>query len=199
MEEKNSWWLMFRDLFITFVVAVLLVNGVQAFLIRPFFIPSASMETTLGVGDTVVVNRTSYLFSGVERGDIVVFKDPGHWVGKDNLTPYTKLQTALSYVGLYPKESEIFLVKRVVGLPGEVISSAGDGLLYVNDELLGEDYLPQGELPSLVEFEVVVPEGGYWVMGDNRDNSSDSRFHMNDVMDGAVPFDKIIGKVVYKF
>lgn len=199
MSERNSFWLLTRDIFITFVVAVLFVNVVQTFVVRPFFIPSASMENTLEVGDTVIVNRMAYAFSSVERGDIVVFEDPDHWVKPENTDSYSLTKKGLSYVGLYPRENEFFLVKRVIGLPGDRISSTGDGLLYLNDELLQESYLPEGEMPSLTEFKVVVPAGGFWVMGDNRDNSADSRFHRDHVLDGTVPMDKIIGEVVHKF
>ena len=135
------------------LVAALLI---KAFLVQAFFIPSASMEPTLLIGDRVLVNKLSYRLGDVERGDLVVFRRP------PNAPPD-------------PSDPNIKdLIKRVVGLPGDTIESR-DGALWVNGRRQAETYLPPGTATDGVPRQQ-VPAGHYWVMGDNRTNSRDSRF-----------------------
>ena len=132
------------------LVAALLI---KTFLFQAFFIPSGSMEPTLRIGDRVLVNKLSYRFGDVERGDLVVFARPD-----------------------IPAESAAAvrdLIKRVIALPGETIE-ARDGEIWVNDRKLSEPYLPGGTISENLPRQE-VPHGKIWVMGDNRTNSRDSR------------------------
>jgi len=148
------------------VIAVLLAFLVQRFLFQAFYIPSRSMEPTLAVGDRVLVNKLSYDVHEVNRGDVVVFHLPPEEVGPDGIKD---------------------LIKRVIALPGEVIESR-DGVVYVDDRRLIEPYLPDGG-PTGPEIErQTVPDGHVFVMGDNRDNSADSRVR------GPVAIDDIVGR-----
>lgn len=184
------------DIVVIIVFAIIVANLAQAFLIRPFVIPSGSMQNTLEIGDTILVNR---LDRSPERGDIIVFSDPDGWMSEEKKEEYTTSQTVRSYLGLYPKENESFIVKRVIGLPGDEVSSYGKGSLFLNGKRLSEPYLPEGESQSDIPFHIVVPENGLWVMGDNRDISSDSRFHQDKILNGSVPMSEVTGEVFYSF
>ena len=139
---------------------------IKTFLFQAFFIPSASMEPTLHIGDRVLVNKLSYKFGDIERGDLVVFKRPD----------------------LAAEEAAVVrdLIKRVVALPGETVE-ARDGAIYINGERLSEEYLPQGTISENLPSQV-VPAGKIWVMGDNRSTSRDSRVL------GAVDIDSVHGR-----
>lgn len=166
---------------------------VKTFLAQMFFVPSESMDPVLAIDDKLLVERISLWGDGtVERGDVVVFRDPGGWLGPPpSLNP---LQHGLSAVGLYPSGGH--LVKRVVAVGGDAVACCDDrGRVTVNDEPLQEDYLPRGVEPSDRDFEVIVPEGRLWVMGDNRSNSEDSRFHQGDAGKGSIPDSAVVGKV----
>jgi len=134
------------------VGALIVALVVKTFLLQAFYIPSASMEPTLKVGDRVLVNKLSYDFHNPRRGDIVVFGSPP---GEDN-----------------PEIKD--LIKRVIGLPNETVEGR-DGRVYINGDPLKEPYLPAGTTTSSFGPEK-VPKGHLWVMGDNRSNSKDSRF-----------------------
>lgn len=132
-------------------VAVLAAVLIRAFVLEPFFIPSGSMEPTLKVNDRVLVNKLSYDLHSVHRGDVIVFKKP-----PNDFTPGIK-----------------DLIKRVIGLPGETISGQ-DGAVYINGHRLKEPWLPKGV--TTAPFPAVhIPKGDYFVMGDNRGDSADSR------------------------
>ncbi len=139
------------------IIAVALLGAliIRTVLFQAFFIPSASMEPTLKVHDRILVNKLSYDLHSVHRGDIVVFKRSPNMVDADgNIKD---------------------LVKRVIGLPGETIQSTADGHVEINGRILNEPYLPAGTLPGPPIAKRVIPPGEYFVMGDNRDDSSDSR------------------------
>jgi signal peptidase I len=147
------------------VLALLAAFLVKTFVLQTFFIPSASMEPTLDIGDRVFVNKLSYDFHSVRRGDIVVFTLPkGESAG----------------VGIED------LIKRVIGLPGDTIEGI-DGRVYINGKPLREPYLPKGTVTTLLPRQV-VPPGHYFLMGDNRTDSKDSRFF------GAIPGNLIVGR-----
>ena len=151
------------------VGALVVALVVKTFLFQAFYIPSASMEPTLGKGDRVLVNKLSYDLHDVNRGDVIVFELPPDKVGPDGIKD---------------------LIKRVVGLPGDTIETR-DGLVYVNNRRLDEPYLPDGTTTDEPPIEPqTVPEDHVYVLGDNRDNSADSRYPNR----GAVPIDSIVGR-----
>ena len=160
------------------VVAVLVAVLLRAFVVQTFYIPSGSMEPTLQIGDRILVNKLSYHLHGVDRGDIVVFSRP----------------PAENCGG--PEVND--LVKRVIGLPGDLISLSG-GYVYVDGKRLDESWLPaqeQGETrpgPSGTSYSLNhayrIPDNEYFVMGDNRNDSCDSRYW------GPITRSLIVGKV----
>jgi signal peptidase I len=166
---------------------------VKAFLAQMFFVPSEAMEPELIINDKLLVEKVSlWGDTGVQRGDVVVFRDPGGWLGRP--PTLNAVQKGLSLVGLYPSGGH--LVKRVVATGGDVVACCDEkGRVSVNGTALEERYLAPGVEPSEVEFEATVPEGRLWVMGDNRANSEDSRFHRGGPGGGSIPESAVVGKV----
>ncbi len=198
-------WLEFPLLIIgAFLVAFL----VKSFLVQAFYIPSGSMEDTLQVGDRVLVNKVVYHLRPVERGDIIVFDGTGSFVFGDVVQPEPSLVQLITrglgeIVGLAPPRDTDF-IKRVIGVGGDrVVCCDADGRITVNGVPLDEEpYLYRNNPPSKQPFDVLVPEGHLWVMGDHRSASADSRAHMGDPGGGFVPVDKVIGRafvVVWPF
>ena len=187
--KKLSWW---QETFLLLGLALLTSIVVKTFLLQMFFVPSASMRPQLIEDDRILVEKVSTWDGEVGRGDVVVFRDPGGWLGA---TPDpTGVQALLSVVGLYPDGGH--LVKRAVAVGGdEVACCDAEGRMTVNGRPLTESYLDEGTAPSERQFEVVIPDDHVWVLGDNRTNSQDSRFHLDDVGQGAVPLDNVVGKV----
>ncbi|MGF1647764.1 MAG: signal peptidase I [Kineosporiaceae bacterium] len=188
-----------REVLGTVAIALGIAIVIKTFLIQPFFIPSQSMENTLLIGDRVLVSKLEPGPFELNRGDVAVFVDPGGWLTTE--TPEPSLVTrALTFVGLLPANSGEHLIKRVVGLPGDTVRCCDpEGRLLVNNQPLDEsEYLFPGDSPSILEFEVVVPEGTVWVMGDHRSVSEDSRYHDvdGDFTAGAVPIDNVVGRAV---
>lgn len=171
-------------------IALVLAIVIKALLVQAFYIPSESMEPGLVKNDRILVQKVSYWFGGgPERGDVIVFEDPGGWLdAEESAGPSGTVATALSKVGLYPSGGH--LVKRVIGVEGDVISCCDDqGRILVNGEPLDENkyarlggadcYGPMPAGSSHCSWEVgPVPEGHVFVMGDNRNNSADSTVHM---------------------
>jgi signal peptidase I len=155
--------------------ALIIALVVKAFLFQAFYIPSDSMVPTLKTNDRVIVNKLSYKLHPVHRGDIVVFKTPRGRDGKP-IDPTIK-----------------DLIKRVIGLPGETIS-ARDGHVYINGTAINEPYLPQGTVTNCENFASncfpagPLPANEYFVMGDNRGGSRDSRYF------GAISKNEIVGR-----
>lgn len=188
---------LWAETIILLLIALLLAIVIKAFFIQAFYIPSPSMEPELIKNDRILVEKPSYWGSGSpQRGDIVVFKDPGHWLSAEEDqpadNPFTKV---LTDIGLYPSGGH--LVKRVIGVGGDrVVCCDKHGRITVNGQPLHEKaYLPQGTKPSLTRFDVRVPPGDLWVLGDNRGDSCDSRCHMGGPGGGFVPVDLVVGKV----
>lgn len=174
-------------------VAVGVAFVVKTFVAQAFYIPSASMVPELAIGDRVVVSRLAYRLHEPRRGDVVVFDCPPratcvHGSGGGPL-PLRVLRGVLEAVGLRQPSTEEF-VKRVIGLPGERVEGRG-GQVFVDGRRLVEPYLPRDTRTS--DFgPVVLGEGEYWVMGDNRANSQDSRFF------GPVQRGSMVGRAIVR-
>ncbi len=189
-------WL--RETVIILVSALVLSWLVKTFLAQAFFIPSGSMHDTLVEGDRVLVSKLVPGPLDLHRGDIVVFSDPGSWLDSVPESDPGPLAAAandvLTFVGLRPQDADNHLIKRVIGMPGDVVAAAGDGSpVTVNGVPIDEPYLAPGSSPSEIAFEVTVPADSIWVMGDNRQHSADSRWHLGDPGGGSVPMDDIVG------
>ncbi|GAA1239530.1 hypothetical protein GCM10009665_32740 [Kitasatospora nipponensis] len=187
-----------RDLVKIGALCLLTLFLVNAFVAQPFVVPSASMENALRPGDRLLVDKLAYQFGGsVERGDVVVFDGTDSFVPGGDTAPGLgeDLHRLGSALGLAPSNGTVF-VKRVIGVGGDRVTyRAGDQHLTVNGVPLAEsDYLFPGEAPSTVGFDVLVPAGKLWVMGDHRADSSDSRDHLGDPGGGFVPERKVIGR-----
>ena len=172
-------WVQAREGGTVILYALVIAFLVKTFLLRGFYIPSGSMEQTLQVNDRVFINVAGSYFSGPKRGDVIVFKDSQGWIPSTQKTS-SPLKDALSFAGILPDTSSNFLVKRVIGTPGDVVESDGTGKIKVNGVEITEPYLYPGNPPSEVPFKVTVPAGKYFVMGDHRSNSADSRYHISD-------------------
>ena len=186
-------WTQVRETATIILYALIIAFVIKTFLIRGFYIPSGSMENTLQVNDRVFINVAGSYFNDPKRGDVVVFKDSQGWIpsAQKNSNP---ISDGLTFVGILPDTSSNYLVKRVIGLPGDTVESDGSGKIKVNGVEVTEPYLHPGSAPSDIPFKVTVPEGKYFMMGDHRDNSADSRFHIADGH-AFVPRDDIAGTV----
>jgi signal peptidase I len=168
---------------IEFIALLLVLVLLRMFVIGVYVIPSSSMEDTIAIGDRLITNRLAGSLKTVKRGDVVVFSDPAHWlVGKES-------------------HGSDDLIKRVIGMPGDVVECKGGGApVTVNGVALDESaYLKPGVEPSIFPFSVKVTAGNVFVMGDNRANSADSRYHTDDGNGGLVPMKNIIGVAMLTF
>lgn len=203
-KRQRSVKLFIRDILVIFVVAVLVSFLIKTFLIRSFYIPSSSMENTLMVNDRIIVNELVPQLIPVKHGDVVVFTDPGGWLRPSLQTKQNPISAgfdwALSIVGLSAPDSDDHLVKRVIGLPEDRVTCCNAlGQLSVNGVPLREPYikLPKGELDvASLSFDVTVPKGDLWVMGDNRWDSQDSSRNQNLPGKGFVPIKDVVGRAV---
>jgi signal peptidase I len=189
-----------REIPLIIVVALVITLALQTFFVQVFSIPSGSMQTTIGIGDRVVVNKLSPWFGAKpQRGEVVVFKDPDNWL-KDDPVPkngavVTAVKNVFTFVGLLPSDRD--LIKRVIGVPGDTVACCDTkGRVTVNGTALNEPYIFAGEVPSRITFKVTVPAGKLWVMGDHRDISADSRYHLADPDGGFVPESDVVGRAV---
>lgn len=213
-KKQRSFW---RELPILILVALLLSFLLQTFIARVYLIPSESMEPTLHgcagcTGDRIVVEKIGYHFGDPRPGDVVVFLGPDSWNGEyksirsDN-TIKRGLQNVGSFFGVVPPD-ENDLVKRVIATGGQKVECCDDqGRVLVDGKPLNEPYIVN-DFPFVPGTQtcttpvksgrcfgpVTVPKGNLWVMGDNRNNSADSRYHVGDERQGTVPVDNVIGK-----
>ncbi len=157
-ENHKALWVSVLEWSVLIVSALLIALLIKTFLFQAFYIPSESMSPTLEVHDRVLVNKLSYKLHPVHRGDIIVFKAPTNPDG----TPVD------------PNVKD--LVKRVIGLPGDTIEARADGHVYIDGKLLNEPWLPAGTRTDPGFPPIKVPPDSYYVLGDNRPNSKDSRY-----------------------
>ncbi|MGW4384282.1 signal peptidase I [Kitasatospora sp. NPDC004531] len=190
-----------RELPVIVLVALVIAVVLKTFLVQVFVIPSGSMEPTLQVGDRVLVDKlTPWFGSEPKRGEVVVFKDPGGWLENDHKpsadgSVLRHAKSVFSAVGLLPSDDERDLIKRVIGVAGDTVECCdAQGRLSVNGTPLDEPYIAPGNVPSRITFKVTVPQGRLWVMGDHRDLSADSRYHMGNPGAGTVPVANVVGR-----
>lgn len=188
-----------REIPILVVVSLFISIIIKAFLIQAFYIPTGSMQTTLEINDRVIVNKFWNFFGEVKRGDVVVFRDPGGWLPpayeEKRSAPLQALRNGLVFVGLAPDPAKQHLIKRVIGVGGDrIVCCDKSGSLLVNGKPVKENYLYEGNKPSEMTFDVTVPKGYIWAMGDHRAASEDSRYHQEDSNKGMVPLNKVVGR-----
>lgn len=179
------------------VIALALATGIRTFIAQPFFVPSGSMEQTLQIDDRVIAAKIATKISGIKRGEIMVFKDPGNWLPpmQENSDGWrSAVAKALTFVGLLPSDSGDDLVKRVIGIEGDQVACCDqEGQIVLNGVSLDESSYVNGPTDQIL-FDVTVPKDSMFVMGDNRGNSADSRFHL-DQNNGAIPNENAVGRV----
>ncbi|HEU0256854.1 MAG TPA: signal peptidase I [Microbacteriaceae bacterium] len=193
-----------RDVIVIILIAILASYLLKTFVIRSFYIPSGSMENTLEINDRIIVDELVPRFFPIRRGDVVVFTDPGGWLPPSPPEHRNAVATGvdwfLSQVGLSASDSDDHLVKRVIGIGGDhVVCCNASGQITVNGHALKEPYtvIPAGHTAAAtLHFNVRVPKGELWVMGDNRYNSQDSSRNQNLPGKGFVPVSDVVGRAV---
>ncbi|ALE06406.1 signal peptidase I [Arthrobacter sp. ERGS1:01] len=189
--RKLGW----RFVVIAVVVAFLLISLVRNVWMDVYYIPSASMEPLLLTGDRVLVSRTDFATAPIQRGDVVVFDGRGSFTplnsGNDPITDAAI--GAGQWLGLVPNNN--IYVKRVLGVAGDTVKCcSAQGQLEVNGVPISESYLYPGDVPSELKFDVTVPQGKLWLMGDHRDVSLDSRSLLGMPGGGLIDTDRVIGR-----
>ncbi|MFC9704659.1 signal peptidase I [Streptomyces sp. NPDC056943] len=195
-KKPRSFW---KELPLLIGIALVLALLIKTFLVQAFSIPSESMMNTLQRGDRVLVDKlTPWFGSEPERGEVVVFHDPGGWLEGQKTPDPNVVQKFLSFIGLMPSAEEKDLIKRVIAVGGDTVSCKEGGKVVLNGVALDEtSYLYPGSVPCQDSFgPIKVPEGRIWVMGDNRQNSLDSRFHQQLPGGGTVANDQVVGRAV---
>lgn len=192
-----------RDVVVIVLIAVTASFLIKTFVVRSFYIPSASMQDTLLIKDRILVDEITPRFTGYDRGDVIVFADPGGWLPAAQTPPRPPIVEAadavLAFIGFTAPDSEEHLIKRLIGLPGDhVVCCNALGQLTVNGIPIDEEsYITHASgdtVASQDPFDVVVPDDALWVLGDNRDRSKDSRYNQDQPGDGFVPLDNVVGR-----
>jgi signal peptidase I len=193
--KRRSFW---RELPILIAISLVLAVVIKTYFVQVFWIPSGSMENTLQINDRVLVNKLVYHTRDIHRGDIVVFNGDGSWDGGSVPTTgniFEQFGNGFASMFGFGHPGDI-LIKRVIGVPGDRVACCdARGRVTVNGVPLNEgSYLYPGAAPSQIRFNIVVPAGRLWVMGDNRLYSDDSRLHQEDPGGGTVPESAVIGR-----
>jgi signal peptidase I len=190
-----------RELPILIVIALALALVIKTYGFQAYFIPTGSMQNTLAIGDKVLVNKIVYHLRSIHRGDIIVFNGQGSWnPGPAPKTPNPADRLYHAIIGLFgapPGQTDY--IKRVIGLPGDHVRCCNaQGLVTVNGVALHEtSYLFPGNSPSTTPFDVTVPAGQLWVMGDHRLVSYDSRGHQGFPGGGSIPEKEVVGRAFW--
>ncbi len=174
-----------RDTLVWCGIPIIIVLLIRIFLLGFYVIPSGSMMNTIEPGDRVITSKLTPKVFDLKRGDVVVFKDPDHWLQQEDSS----------------KLGGDYLIKRLIGLPGDTVACEGPGKpITINGVSIDESaYIRPGVDPSSFAFNVTVTEGHVFVMGDNRANSADSRYHQNDSSHGLVPISDVVGVGLAKY
>lgn len=190
-----------REWPVTLGVALILALGIKTFFVQAFSIPSLSMQDTLQRGDRVLVDKFTPWFGATpQRGEVVVFRDPGGWLPEHEPTESNPVlhvvRSTLGFLGLMPSADEKDLIKRVIAVGGDTVECSSGSPVKVNGMPLREPYIYRGATPcdDLPVGTVKVPKGYLWVMGDHRNDSWDSRAHIHEPGGGFVPVDHVIGR-----
>lgn len=187
--DKDKIKLMLKEAVETIVTVLILVILIRSFAGEPRWIPSSSMEPTLQIGDNLVVEKISYRFSKPKRGDIMVFYPPGHELDPSLWGKFTRM------IGFFSKDDAY--IKRVIGLPGDKIQVVPTIGVFVNGKLLKEPYIKEifyGVCEKgMYCGPFTVPVHNYYMMGDNRNDSRDSKYW------GTLPEDRIVGRASFRF
>jgi signal peptidase I len=196
-DKSSGAWSFAREIVIVLVCALVLSVVVRTFFVQAFFVPSASMENTLQIDDRILASKITTAISGVKRGEIIVFKDPGGWLPKTK-REVGPVSSALEFIGLLPSSAGDDLVKRAIALGGDrIMCCDANGQIVLNGVALDEPYIKPGRGTDQVAFDLVVPQDSIFVMGDNRGASADSRYHLQQ-NEGGVPVGNVVGRVVLK-
>jgi signal peptidase I len=187
------------ELGLVVVIALGIFTAVRVFIAQPGYVPNGAMESTLMPGDRVLTASIATRVDGVQRGEVVQFQAPESWgypPGQAR-SPGDMALAVLRWFGLAPQDSSGVQVLRAVGIGQDrIVCCDDDGRILINGVPLQEPYLQAGAPTDQVYFDVVVPENSVFLLGDNRAQSQDSRFHL-DIENGAVPTDNVQGRVVF--
>ncbi|WP_079126338.1 signal peptidase I [Streptomyces sp. ERV7] len=193
-KKQRSFW---KELPLLIGIALILALLIKTFLVQAFSIPSDSMQDTLQRGDRVLVDKlTPWFGSTPERGEVVVFHDPGGWLEDQKPAEPNAVQKFLSFIGLMPSAEEKDLIKRVIATGGDTVECKKGGPVKVNGHALNEPYIYPGDsaCDDMPFGPIKVPKGRIWVMGDHRQNSLDSRYHQELPGGGTVSNDEVVGR-----